>query len=542
MPKMISALPPRRGQARPIPGRAAAMARNAAGGFAFKLDDWARFERFLILGAEGGTYYASARTLVSDNLDAVWTVLGEDGPRAVSMIVTVSTSGRAPRNDPAIVALAMATATGDDDTRQAAFEALPKVVRTGTHLFQFAEAVQRFRGWGRALRRAVARWYETRPLDQLVLQAIKYPSRQVAGPATRWTHRDLLRLAHPTVGEDADRAALLKAIVDRDAGRPFEATRRPALEQWDAARALLTKEAIEPIATAAAIRAHRLPREAVPTEALRAPEVWEALLEEMPATAMIRNLGKMTEIGLIAAGSQAADRVVARLREPKALAAARVHPIQLLLAHAVYAKGGGVRGKLVWSPVRAVAEALEQAFYASFRTAPKAGRRLMLALDVSGSMGWEQVAGTPLTPREAAAAMALVTAAREPFVALRAFTDRLVPLSFGKGARLDQAVSATERLPFGRTDCAQPMLAALEERLEVDGFVVYTDNETWAGATHPMEALDRYRQATGIAAKLIVVGMTSTGFSIADPEDAGTLDVVGFDAAAPALMTEFLRA
>jgi 60 kDa SS-A/Ro ribonucleoprotein len=35
--------------------------------------------------------------------------------------------------------------------------------------------------------------------------------------------------------------------------------------------------------------------------------------------------------------------------------------------------------------------------------------------------------------------------------------------------------------------------------------------------------------------------MTSTGFTIADPTDAGMLDVVGFDSAAPAIMADFAR-
>jgi hypothetical protein len=49
------------------------------------------------------------------------------------------------------------------------------------------------------------------------------------------------------------------------------------------------------------------------------------------------------------------------------------------------------------------------------------------------------------------------------------------------------------------------------------------------------QALRQYREATGIPAKLVVVAMASNGFSIADPNDAGMLDVVGFDAAgAPA--------
>ena len=34
--------------------------------------------------------------------------------------------------------------------------------------------------------------------------------------------------------------------------------------------------------------------------------------------------------------------------------------------------------------------------------------------------------------------------------------------------------------------------------------------------------------------------MTSTGFSIADPNDAGMLDIVGFDSAGPALISGFI--
>ena len=52
---------------------------------------------------------------------------------------------------------------------------------------------------------------------------------------------------------------------------------------------------------------------------------------------------------------------------------------------------------------------------------------------------------------------------------------------------------------------------------------------------HPVEALRKHRKEMGIPAKL-VVGMVSNGFSIADPHDPGTLDVVGFDAAVPQLI------
>jgi 60 kDa SS-A/Ro ribonucleoprotein len=84
------------------------------------------------------------------------------------------------------------------------------------------------------------------------------------------------------------------------------------------------------------------------------------------------------------------------------------------------------------------------------------------------------------------------------------------------------------------------MLHATKNSLDVDAFVIYTDNETWDGNIHPHVALSEYNKKMGKNAKLIVVGMTSTRFSIAKPEDPNMLDVVGFDTATPELISAFI--
>ncbi len=96
-------------------------------------------------------------------------------------------------------------------------------------------------------------------------------------------------------------------------------------------------------------------------------------------------------------------------------------------------------------------------------------------------------------------------------------------------------------LPFRGTDGALPMLYAQARGREVDAFVIYTDSETWAGDVHPAQALQDYRRASGIDARLVVVGMVSNGFSIGDPADPGMLDVVGFDTATPQMISDFVR-
>jgi len=175
------------------------------------------------------------------------------------------------------------------------------------------------------------------------------------------------------------------------------------------------------------------------------------------------------------------------------------------------------------------------------------GQRTLLAVDVSGSMG-VPISGLPITAREASAALALVQLATEPSAAAVGFSTKhgggwhdsaLKPLKISPRQRLDDALRVIDELPMSGTDCALPMLHATEKKLEVDLFVVYTDNETWAGNIHPHQALAAYRRQSGIDARLVVVGMTATEFTIADPTDPGMLDVVGFDAGVPALITEF---
>ncbi len=516
-------------QSEPIPGTVA----NSAGGFAFPVDDWARLDRFLVLGSEGGSYYASERALTRENAEASIRAIQTDGARAVARIVEISHSGRAPKNDPAIFALALAASLGNDETKRLALAAIPKVCRTGTHLFQFAEAVEGFRGWGRGLRRGIAAWYTAQPADRLALQVVKY--RQRGG----WTHRDLLRLAHPSTEETARKE--LFDWVCRD-------TQGEALPKLVTAFVALSK-AQKADEIAALIVEYDLPREAVPTEWLNDAKVWHALLERMPMTALVRNLGKLSSVGVVKPLGDGLPLVLSALRDADRIRKARLHPLAILLALKTYAQGRGERGSLTWEPVPQVIDALNAAFYTAFANVVPTGKRMLLALDVSGSMAGGSIAGTSLTPREGSAAMALMTAATEENYHIVGFTTsggnwqentRLTPLPLTPSMRLDDAVKAVSNLPFGGTDCALPMLHALERGLKVDAFVVYTDSETWAGKIHPVQALKEYRTKTGIAAKLVVVGMVSNGFSIADPNDGGMLDVVGFDAAAPAVIADFI--
>lgn len=503
---------------------------NSAGGYTFTLDDAARLRRFLILGVDGGTYYTSAQDLAIDNLEVLERMAAEAPRTLVDTIVEVSTSGAAPRQNPALFALAYATSV--PQAREDALAALPRVVRTGSHLFTFAGYVEQFRGWGRGLRRAVGSWYTGGTADRLAYQAVKY--RQRGG----WTHRDLLRLAHPRT-DDAGLGATFDWIAHGAVG---EAT--PSLIEGF----IKAQEATIARSWAQIVRDYRLTWEMLPDAALARPEVWDALLDVgVPMTALMRQLPRLTRLGMLPAIGGRTREVCAQLTDADRLRKARVHPVSVLVAQRTYAGGASHRGTAQWEPTAKVADALDAAFYAAFGAVEPSGRRTMLAVDVSGSMTMP-ISGMAINAREASAALALVQLATEPDAAAYGFSSAggfykpaLTPLGISPRRRLDDALAAVSSIPMGGTDCALPMLHAIEQGLEVDTFVVYTDNETWSGKVHPHQALRRYRECSGIDARLIVVGMISTGFSIADPDDPGMLDVVGFDAAVPSLITEFAR-
>ena len=500
---------------------------NSAGGYTFTLNDDARLRRFLTLGSEGSTYYTTARDLTLENAAVVIRMAETDPAALVNTIVEISQAGRAPKQNPCLFALAIAAAKSDDAGRRHALAMLPMVARTGTHLFIFARYVQQFRGWGRSLRRAVGNWYLDKNADALAYQCVKYRQRE------GWSHRDLLRKSHPESIDPGTRA-VFDWITSNTA--PYGDT--PALIHAFIA-------ANEPGADVPGlIREHGLSWEMLPDEALGKPATWEALLDRgMPQTALMRQLPRLTRLGILSPMSPRTAEVAARLSDTERLTKARVHPVNVLVAQRTYASGRSARGESTWAPSRPIVDALDAAFYAAFGAVEPAGKRTLIGLDVSGSMGFSAISNMPLSPREASAALCLVTAATEPTHAIVGFTGpgQVTRLSISPRQRLDDVIRSVSNLPFGRTDCSMPMLYAEQQGIEVDSFLVYTDNETYAGYMHPHQALVRYREKTGIDAKLVVVGMTATDFTIADPNDAGMMDVAGFDSAVPNLIADFSR-
>jgi len=501
--------------------------KNNAGGYTWKISPLKSMERFLILGTEGGSYYVNEQPLTKEMAEASIQAIKMEGAKAVDLIVSVSDEGRALKNDTALFLLAAAAGLGDLATRRAALNALPKVARTSTHLFHFLEYTKLFRGWGRALKTAVSNWYTDKSTEELAYQMVKYRQRD------GWTHRDVLRKAHP-IATDPER----QSLYDWVCRGTISATTPQLVNAFEQAiKTSKPQEAVE------LLRAYpKLPWEALNTSVLSSDVTWKAILPNLPLTALIRNLGRMTGNGTIAPFSEEERIIVNKLTNSEYIKRSRVHPLALFVAKRTYENGRGFKGSLAWLPNSAIIAALEEAFYKAFENIEPTGKRFLLALDVSASMGWGNLSGVAnLTPRDASGLMALTTLKSEEKCITMSFSHGISQLNLQKTDNLDSVSRKITGLPFGGTDCALPMLYAKEKRIPVDTFVIYTDSETWYGDIHPVQALNSYRAEMNIPSKLIVVAMQANNFSIADPTDSGMLDIVGFDTNTPKVISEFSK-
>ena len=537
---------------------------NAAGGYAYKAGDEMRLHRFLTLGTDGGTYYTSAKDITRDNAEVLFRMVRNKGLYTVAQIAEISEAGRAPKNKQAIFALAVAAAEGDEATKIAAYAALPRVVRTGTHLFEFLNYSMQFRGWGMGLRKAVARWYGERDVDRLAYQVLKYRQREGV------THFDVFRQSHLTayVTTTPEQSALYNWVCTQATAKNEKSPRygQGTLidRRGETIRAELPAlvgafeelQATDSLARVVALIGEHsaISWEMIPDRFINEKSVWEALIAQgLPQTALMRQLPRITRLGL--GSGQVARDIVTQLTDRERLKKGRVHPINVLVAMRTYASGASAMGSSTWTPSREFTDGLDAAFYAAFDAVEPAGVRTLEALDVSGSMG-TNVSGLPISCREATAALAMVTAATEPDVEIVGFTSGagayqfpgvtnrnwysggISKLAITPRRRLDDNINAIRNLPFGGTDCALPMVWAKNAKERFGAFRVYTDGETWAGNIHVDQALEQYRQATGIDAKLEIVAMTASGTSLCNPADPGQLDVSGFDSTVPQLIAD----
>lgn len=465
-----------------------------------------------------------------------------DPKRVVDIIVDVSVSGAPLKQSPCIFALARAVSkmTGDPkrDTNNAdpvtigrayALEKAPLVLRTLQHVFEFLEYCRRQRGGGPGLHRALTRAIGD-DYNKAEYQFLKYRQRN------GWTVRDLLRWARPKATSDEMNGLFAWAVNPQSEKARAAVAASPRLAAFEKLQA----GGLSPDEIAALVKEHRLTHEQVPNDVLNQPETLKALLPEMPLTALIRNLRRLTIGGVLNDKTENREQVAtvkAKLENKEAIQKARVHPLRILMADVQYRSGTDRQGR-GYTPSSQALGALENALELSYKALEPMGRNVVVAVDQSGSMGGFYYGGTEalggLKPFEAGLALATVYKRTEPACTLLTYDTKTVHHALSNNVTFNELKSKLG-CPGGATDCSSPLKWLLNKQDEIDPEVVIliTDNETWAGRTHVVEALTQLRKKSKHPIAFIVAAVTATASTVADPNDPDSLEIVGFDPTVP---------
>lgn len=508
----------------------------------FTVTPWVQVERLLQFG--GTEPVARAQDFVPNAVSdaAVHACIFANARIVYTMVHATLTSGNATKRQPALYVLAalLSHAATPTPIKHIIVQDTLVLVSSTTDFFTLLGYVTKMRGTGRTVRRIIQAWY-ARPPAELAYQLVKYRQRE------GWTHKDALALGHVKGDTLGASAALIQYAVAAAKGQPtvFDSD-MPIDDAHQMVWAFVQLQQItidQEIQAALWIMEYRLPWESVPTALLASPLVWQSLMGHIPLGALVRNLGRLTKLGLLAADMLTTQHVITQLRNVDAMRRARMHPLGLFQARITYAQGHGDKGALTWNPMPDIVAALDQAVLDAFLVVQPTNRRVLVAIDVSGSMQGAMVAGlTGVTAASAATIMALLLLRTEPFAHTVMFQRTLAMAPLHAGMLPGEAIAAMARVQWdgAGTDCAAPMMYALQHRIAVDTFIVFTDSETNQSALSPADALVQYNEAMGIRAQLIVVGFSATAISIADPANPCMLDIVGFTPDIAEMMHTFM--
>lgn len=533
------------------------------GSYAFEVSDIDKLKRFLCLGTELGYYKANSqhRKFSRSEVQAIDRLIQQGrGYEVVECIKKISIQGRACKQNPALYALAVCARSNDLSTKHNAYRVLNDVCRIPTHLFQFIKYCEEMSGhetgWGRAHRKAISQWYThfgeangNRHKNPLKLAYLVSKFRR----RFKWSHKDVIRLAHIRSRNKAIRItlqyALDKTLEDADSTESSEV--KDFILAVQGAKSCSTETDEDRLCEY--IANHQLSWEHVPNRFLKnSVKVWDTLFRLMPMTAMIRNLGKMTSLGMHD-GKPGADfwvtHVVARLDDDMQLVRARIHPLTLLIAMKHYEQGAQRNQKILWTPNHRITEALKNAFIRNTRLIQPKGRKYLMAISVGENMQ-KSICGSTITAGEAAAAMVYSTIQTED-VEVILFTNRIEDAFTATIKREDGLQSIVDKIyqiphetksKYHKQDLSVPFKWAAERKKKFDAIMVFTDSITSCGFIHPAEALKQYTKYMTIREyRFVVVAMTSDKYSVAAPDSVHNLDVVGFDTMTPGLIMEFVE-
>lgn len=524
---------------------------NLAGKPAFVVSDEEQLRRLLSVGPPGCPY-----CVTNDNFDYVSALVNGQFPFLYAMIENnpkvykdtikeFEYNKKCKKQNPLVFCLAVGATykPGTPETlqfRKHMYDELCVVCKTPSTLNMFINYCKQISleingstCWNNLHKKAILGWYRKSTCKDIAYLITKYRKRE------GYSHKDIFRLLHPKPTSPCE--DMLYTFIVKDEIR--ELSDCPSDDEKDLHTFLRDYKALScPSSSVYMIQElilkHNFAREHLPTQWLNEPMVWECLIPNMPSVALLRNLNKITALGVLQDGISR-ERILNKIKRE-----VDVHPIQMLVSQKMYDCGHGAIGSLRWAPDFEISKALAN----KFMDIPPAKNipdiiKILIGLDISGSMQAPVYGASILTARDASMATAMILKKKYgDRVDVMGFSTDFIRLNIDPDQNLQQNIAQTSRFPFGYTDISLPFTWALKQDIVYHVFIAMTDSETNASPIDPMDALHQYRRLKNVPnAGLVVLATNLSHISVGDPMDKNVLNICGFDQTVPLVIEEFLE-
>ncbi|MGF6494668.1 60 kDa SS-A/Ro ribonucleoprotein [Luteibacter sp. 621] len=468
---------------------------NEAGGTAYLRDPRAALAQYAVTGCLNGTYYASEHAQLAKALALCAAVPAE----FVAKVAIHARQHAHMKDMPALLLAHLASRDGG-----ALEKAFNRVIDNGRMLRNFVQimrsGVTGRRSLGTRPKRLVQQWLEQASTMSILAASV----------GTEPSLSDVIRMVHPRPA-DAGREALYAWLLDR----PHVPLVLPAeVQAYECFKA-------DPTGTPP-----DLPREflaSLPLSAKQRKVI--ALRGSWQATRMNLNTFARHDLFKDKAFTQA---IAWRLRSPQAIREARVLPYQLMVAYRA-AEG---------SMPRVIADALHDALETATSTVPVLSGRVVVAIDVSGSMaspvtGYRKGATSVATCVEVAALIAAALKRANRGVRIIPFNHAVVPYRARSTVGVMEQARELAKLVTGGTAVSAPITQLVAEKAKVDLLVIVSDNQSWFDVRNMQDGTAAMQawialKALNPQARLACIDLQPYATSQFDGHDSDILHIAGF--------------
>lgn len=304
-----------------------------------------RLKRFLHLGLEEPKYFpgcwSSHKYFELDKLNVINEALevNNNNVEIVKIILEVYKAGWFTRYETIVFALTKCLILGGIELREEVYKVVPQVCKNSEELMLFTKFARIHKsGHGQGWCKVLRRWYNSRDPLTLVKEITRAKARHGR------SHRTLLMKSHIKVeAEDVARDAVVKyGVYGYRRVRVLMSNKPEAREILEYIKIVEDMRHCEdPVHAREIARCNNLTLEHVPGHLLTSPEVWEAVLPQMPLDDLLNYLQRIHNMGFFGTSETDVDivtLVVSMLTNKELIKKSKLTPLAVYITIMNYKK------------------------------------------------------------------------------------------------------------------------------------------------------------------------------------------------------------